>query len=140
MTFGKGWIFIGVITLCLGIGACTPGGKKSGQGTGGATLGDGSLDTTGFLATDFDPLNKWLDERFEVDYKHMTPELIFDQVPLNDIFYQTSGMPQNAPPFNFSSKDISRRELLLRVAQHWKLKMSLAEDSSGTPTSVVVKG
>ena len=70
----------------------------------------------------------------------MTPQLIFDQVPLNDIFYETSKLPTNAPPFNFASKDISRRELLKRVSSHWNLKMSLSADAGGTPTAVKVEG
>mgnify|MGYP000865280659 CR=1 FL=1 len=115
--------------------------KKGGAGgadTGSAT-GD-SLSTTGFLATNYAPLAKWLDERFEADYKHMTPALIFDQVPLNDIYYQTSNLPANGAPFNFSSKDISRRELLKRIANHWNLKMSFATDASGNPSAVKVEG
>ncbi len=99
-----------------------------------------ALSTTGFLATNYTPLAKWLDERFEVDYKHMTPALIFDQVPLNDIYYQTSNLPANGAPFNFSSKDISRRELLKRIANHWNLKMSLVTDASGNPSAVKVEG
>jgi len=108
-------------------------------GAGGAATGD-PLSTVGFLQTNYAPLAKWLDERFEVDYKHMTPQLIFDQVPLNDIYYETSNLPSNAAPFNFSSKGISRRELLKRISHHWKLKMSFSLDASGNPTAVRVEG
>ncbi len=104
-------------------------------------MGDaGTVSTVGFLQTDYQPLAKWLDERFEVDYKHMTPQLIFDQVPLNDIFYETKNLPASAQPFNFASKAISRRELLKRISNHWNLKMSLSADASGTPTAVKVEG
>lgn len=67
--------------------------------------------------------------------KHMTPELIFNQVPLNDIFYEVSNLPTAAPPFNFSGKDLTRREVLKKIASHWKLKMSFVVDASGKPTA-----
>ena len=140
MKIGKGWLFIALSCLCFAISACTPGGNGNGNGGGGAITGDGEMDTTDFLVTDFDPLNKWLDEEFEVHYKHMTPELIFDQDPLNSIFYQTEKLPANAVPFNFSSSGGTRRELLKRISSHWKLKMSIVEDANGNPTSVLVQG
>lgn len=139
MKFGKGLIFLGLAAVVLGLASC--GGKGGNIGnSGGSEMGSGSINAQGFLKTDYEPLKKWLDERFEVDYKHMTPALIFDQVPLNDIYYETVSLPSNAAPFNFSSSDVSRRELLKRVASHWKLKMSLVEDASGNPTAVRVEG
>lgn len=113
-----------------GTGASSSSGAAAGTDTG----------AEGFLVTNYASLSKWLDERFEVDYKHMTPQLIFDQVPLNDIFYQTSNLPTSAPPFNYSSKDISRRELLKRIATHWKLDMSFVMDANGNPSAVKVVG
>ena len=134
-----------ILSLLLGtaflLPSCETTGKKEGEvidATAGAETG--SISAAGFLKNDYAPLNAWLDERFEVDYKHMTPALIFDQVPLNDIFYETSNLPENAPPFNFSSSDVSRRELLKKVAQHWKLKMSLVSDAEGQPSAVRVEG
>ncbi|HRQ89142.1 MAG TPA: hypothetical protein PLA50_10105 [Bacteroidia bacterium] len=120
-----------------------PESNQSGAagGASGAAVGNaGSTSTEGFLVTKYAPLSKWLDERFDVDYKHMTPQLIFDQVPLNDIFYETSNLPTNAPPFNFASSDVSRRELLKRISNHWKLKMSLSLDAAGNPKAVRVEG
>lgn len=93
-----------------------------------------------FLESDFEPLNKWLNERFEVSYKHMTLDLIFDQVPLNDIFYEVLVIPGNADEFSLESSDISRRELLEKIARHWDLEMSYVIDDSGTPTAVRVVG
>ncbi|MBU6179916.1 MAG: hypothetical protein KGR69_09625 [Verrucomicrobia bacterium] len=134
------WHFLVVLGVTALLTSCTDPKKGGTGGAGsGAATGD-SLGTTGFLATNYAPLAKWLDERFEVDYKHMTPALIFDQVPLNDIYYQTSNLPANGAPFNFSSKDISRRELLKRIASHWNLRMSLATDASGNPSAVKVEG
>ncbi len=140
MTFGKGWIFSGLVYLSLTVVSCGPGTKEAGNPADGAVVGDGMVDTSGFLQTDFDPINKWFDERFDVEYKHMTPELIFDQVPLNGIYYQTNNLPEKGEPFNFSSDDVSRRELLKKVSEHWKLKMSLSTDDAGNPNAVVVNG
>lgn len=142
MKICKGWNFIalglGLLSACLLLASCNTTQKNASADPGAA--GPGMIDTSGFLVTDFDPLNKWLDERFKVDYKHMTPELVFDQVPLNDIFYQTENLPKNPKPFNFSSQDVSRRELLKEISNHWKLKMSLSADESGNPTAVIVTG
>ncbi len=134
------WHFLVAFGVTALFTSCTDP-KKGGAGgaNSGAATGD-SVSTNGFLATNYTPLAKWLDERFEVDYKHMTPALIFDQVPLNDIYYQTSNLPANGAPFNFSSKDISRRELLKRISNHWNLKMSLVTDASGNPSAVKVEG
>lgn len=140
MTFLKAWLLTSLFAVVLTGSSCTD--PKKPDATGGAT-GSPTGDAHGlaaFLVTDYAPLSKWLDERFEVDYKHMTPQLIFDQVPLNDIYYETSSLPSNGTPFNFSSKDISRRELLRHIAHHWNLKMSLASDAAGKPSAVKVEG
>lgn len=141
MTFHKCLPFLLISGITFFLGSCA-GDKASVSGNAaGAPVGEsGAVSTVGFLQTDYQPLAKWLDERFEVDYKHMTPQLIFDQVPLNDIFYETKNLPASAPPFNFASKEVSRRELLKRIANHWNLKMSLSADASGTPTAVKVEG
>jgi hypothetical protein len=140
MTFLKAWYLTSLFAILLLGSACTrPDKPDSSGGATGAATGD-AQGLAAFLVTDYAPLSKWLDERFEVDYKHMTPQLIFDQVPLNDIYYETSNLPSNGTPFNFSSKDISRRELLKRIADHWNLKMSLASDASGKPSAVKVEG
>lgn len=132
---------VSIATFSLLFVSCEggPGGTDLGAtaATGAAT---GNMDATGFLATGNAALTNWLDERFEVDYKHMTPQLIFDQVPLSDIYYQSSNLPTNAAPFNFSSKAVSRRELLKRISTHWNLDMSLVTDAAGTPSAVKVVG
>ena len=140
MNFMKAWHFIALAPVFLLVTSCTETKKPDAAGGAtGASTGD-STSTAGFLVTDYAPLAKWLDERFEVDYKHMTPQLIFDQVPLNDIFYETSNLPASSSPFNYSSKDVSRRELLKRIANHWNLKMSLSMDAAGKPSAVKVEG
>lgn len=110
---------------------------------GTAVVDDASAtppNTTGFLETSYEPLENWMNERFEVKYRAMTPQLIFDQVPLNDIHYQTSSMPETAPSFNFESSNISRRELLKKIADHWSLKMDYVNGSDGNPSAVSVSG
>ncbi|MDF1849319.1 MAG: hypothetical protein P1U85_00685 [Verrucomicrobiales bacterium] len=140
MTFGKGLLFSSLVLFALGLSSCeTNGTSDSASDTSAPVQESGPINAAGFLKTDFAPLNKWLDERFEVDYKHMTPQLIFDQLPLNDIFYETSGLP-SGPPLSFTSSSVSRRELLKKISQHWGLKMSFVKDDSGTPTAVKVEG
>lgn len=93
-----------------------------------------------FLVTDYPPLSKWFDDNFEVEYTEMSPQQIFDQVPLNDIRYETSNLPTEAPRFSLSSEKISRRELLLQIADFWNLRMSLLLDENGNPNAVKVEG
>jgi hypothetical protein len=139
MEYGRGWHFIGIVWLCFGLSSCHLGSNKN-KGGIPALTGDETINTVGFLETDFEPLNMWLDEVFEVNYKHMTAELIFDQVPLNDIFYQIDSLSSITTPFNFSSSGITRRQLLKKISDHWKLKISLISDSTGNPTKMLVKG
>lgn len=135
------WLALALAASVPFLASCPESGKTAaGAAAGGSPVGGASGSAANFLVTDYPALSKWLDERFDVDYKHMTPQLIFDQVPLNDIYYQTSNLPANAAPFNFSNKDISRRELLRRIANHWNLKMSFATDASGNPSAVKVEG
>jgi hypothetical protein len=93
-----------------------------------------------FLVTTYQPLSKWFDDNFEVDYKEMTPQLIFDQVPLSDIYCETSNLPEDAPAFQLWSSKISRRELLFKIAEFWDLQMTLVLDDGGKPTAVKVEG
>lgn len=140
MKFGKGLLFTALLGLALVLASCETTGNKEGEVIETGPTGGERIDATGFLKTDHAGLTNWLDERFEVDYKHMTPQLIFDQIPLNDIFYETVNLPSGAPTFNFSSSDVSRRELLKKISQHWKLKMTLVTNADGTPTAVRVEG
>jgi len=124
--------------LLFGATACDRAGKRDASGgDGGAAVGGSSSQ---FLRTRNARLNSWLDEAFEVDYRHMTSQLIFDQVPLNDIRYELVTLPAAAPPFNFSHPSITRRELLRAISQHWNLKMSLVTTQGGEPVAVRVEG
>ncbi len=92
-----------------------------------------------FLATNNESLKNWLTQRFEVDYAGMTPNIIFDQVPFNDIYFTFNKPPRGSKHFTFASNDISRKELLRRIAQYWDLEMDFSYDDSGNPTSVNVR-
>jgi len=131
-----------LVVLTLGLVSCeSTGGKKEGKKIEPTPTGNsGSEVGGGFLKTDYEPLKKWLDERFEVKYVAMTPQSVFDQVPLDTINYETSNLPQNGAPLNFQAPDISRRDLLKKIANQWKLKMSLVQNAEGKPSAVRVEG
>lgn len=97
-----------------------------------------ALQGDNFLATDYQPLSLWFDEKFEVRYRHLTPEIVFDQVPLNDIHYEIESLPENASGFSFESPAVSRRDLLEKIAQHWNLELSLSISEDGNPSAVKV--
>lgn len=132
-----------LIRLCaaslfpLLLGACALFGGKN-TGGGGNQAGGGGAET--FLATNYKPLREWLDERFPIRYVSMTPQAVFENQPLRELKFETHGLPENAEPLTFESEDISRRELLQKIAEHWNLEMSLLEGSDGRPVAVRVAG
>lgn len=94
-----------------------------------------------FLYTDFPALNNWLDdERFRVEYRNLTPSLVFEQKPINQINYEMENMPPDTVLFDLKSPNMSRREILYRIAEKWGLEMSIALDSEGRPEIVRVIG
>ena len=93
-----------------------------------------------FLATNFEPLDSWMSERYKIEYRAQTPDRIFNEVPLDEIHYNTSNLPTNAPKFSFESESVSRRELLKAIADHWNLKMSYEVGEDGNPSAVNVSG
>lgn len=93
-----------------------------------------------FLQTDYEALSDWLDERFDVKFRGMTPQIIFDQIPLNDIHYITVNLPDGANPFVFEGTDIPRRELLREIASHWNLKLEFKIADDGNPAALIVSG
>jgi len=54
--------------------------------------------------------------------------------------YEISNLPSEAPPFTFSSDNISRRDLLRRIAEHWNLRMTVEINEAGLPKAVKVEG
>ena len=137
--------FIGTLGLAAIFALSVQGCKTTNQ-AGSATVdpppvtGDSPPDVSGFLQTSPGKLSDWMDERFNVKYRAMTPQLIFEQVPLDEIHYQTSNLPTNAPVFNYQSPDISRRELLKAIADHWNLTMGFITGADGQPSAVSVSG
>lgn len=94
---------------------------------------------SGFLESEHGPLSNWMNERFEVRYRAITPEMIFEQVPLNDIHYNTENLPTNVPNFDYESENISRKELLKKIAEFWDLEMEYEMGDDG-PIAVNVSG
>jgi len=101
---------------------------------------DEALDEEPFLRSEYEPLETWMDERFEIKFRNMKPELIFDQVPLNDVHYELSDLPESGKSFELESVNISRRELLKKIADHWNLEMSYTFGEDGNPNAVKVVG
>lgn len=102
-------------------------------------LSAGNNEVGQFLHTDYGPLSKWLDERFEIDLTSMSPSQIFDVVPLNDINYEVEVDPARSSKASFQASNISRRELLKRIADHWNLHLEIKYDDEGLPTAVQVR-
>ncbi|MCF6311943.1 MAG: hypothetical protein L3J39_05790 [Verrucomicrobiales bacterium] len=117
-------LMTGCITGRLGKG----GGKKSG----------GSVRAS-FLKSDHAPLNTWLDESFEVEYRKMTLDLIFEQQPIADIRYEFRHVEKESPLFSLKAADISRRDILRKIALFYHLRMSVAQ-INGKPAYVLVEG
>lgn len=92
----------------------------------------------GFLQTSDEPLRRWLGERFEVEYRNMTPDLIFDQPPINQIKFELGRMPANPRLFHLKDPSLSRRQILHQISEYWGLDMRIEYDHSGKPTIVRV--
>ena len=125
--------------LVILIAACFLSGCET-IGKGGDGGEASNTRPSSFLKTDYAPLDEWFEERFEVKYKNMTPAMIFDQVPINDIHYELQSLPESASTFDYESDNISRREILEKIADFWDLKMSILNGPDGNPSSVIVKG
>jgi len=93
-----------------------------------------------FLYTEFAPLASWLDDqRFQVEYRNMTPKMVFEQMPINDVVYDLVDLPPETEFFELKSSNISRREILHQIAQRWNLQMSI-ELEDGLPERIRVEG
>ena len=67
------WLLVVALIIPLMMTGCRTGGRGGGKiGLGGS-----------FLKTDYAPLNKWLDESFEVEYRKMTLDILFEQQPIS---------------------------------------------------------
>ena len=123
------WLLVLAFITSLMMTGCRTGGQGGGKiGLGGS-----------FLKTDYAPLNKWLDESFEVEYRKMTLDILFEQQPISGIRYEFRHIPRESPLFSLKEADISRREILRKIAVFFSLKMSVAE-INGKPAYVLVVG
>ena len=98
------------------------------------------IDLRYFLRSEYEPLEVWMDERFEVKMREMTPEIIVNTFPLSDIHFDTDdlkGRPYREK-FEIENENISRRELLKEIADFWDLDMKLRYEADGIPSELVV--
>ena len=115
-----------LITGCQGLKS-----KRGGKG--------GASGNSAFLNSNHSPLNAWLDESFEVEYRKMTLDILFEQQPITGIRYEFRHIPKESALFSLKSEDISRRDILKRIAKFYHLKMNVAE-INGKPAYVLVVG
>lgn len=78
-----------------------------------------------FLYTGYEPLERWMEERFKVRYENMPLDMLFDQQPISDIRYQHVNLPEETPVFELVSPSISRREILREIARFYNLGMTV---------------
>ena len=95
-----------IFTTLLGIAAigmfsvsCETDGNNS---TGTKPAEKPAAKSPAFLVSNYEPLDEWLDERFEAKYRNMTPSMIFDQVPIDQIYYDLEGLPKMVPSLIWS--------------------------------------
>lgn len=130
-----------VAGVFLGSGAC----QSSMDGYQRPKVGDSSnAAPSGFLRSDFGPLNQWLSERYDVTYRNMklggtARENIFSQEPITDIHYQFEAIGRSGRLFHLKENNISRREILYKIARHYDLQMTV-ESVNGKPAYVRIVG
>ena len=120
------------------------------SGTGGfgrpATDGEESAYAapSSFLKSGFGPLSEWLDGRYDVTYRNMKlggmeRGNIFAQQPIEEVHYRFEDVGRSGTLFQLKANNISRREILFRVAKTYDLRMTV-EDVNGKPAYIRVKG
>ena len=97
-----------------------------------------------FLESGYGPLEEWLSERFDVTYRNMKlggteKENIFAQQPLTEIYYEFEDVGRSGALFHLQAKNISRREILYKIARHYDLRMTV-ENVNGKPAFVRIVG
>jgi len=127
--------------LILGICAC----QNKGGGYQRPKVADSSNAAPGdFLRSGFGPLEQWLNARYDITYRNMklggtARENIFSQEPIADIHYQFEDVGRSGSLFHLKENNISRREVLYKIARHYNLRMTV-EDVNGKPAFVRVVG
>lgn len=122
------WGALLCVVLMTGCITGKRGGRKGGSGV-----------RASFLKSDYAPLNAWLDESFEVEYRKMTLDLVFEQQPIADVRYEFRHVAKESPLFSLNSADISRRDILRKIALFYHLRISVAQ-INGKPAYVLVEG
>ncbi len=127
--------------LMLGMSACqnSMGGYKRPK-----VVASSIAAPSGFLQSGFGPLEQWLSERYDVTYRNMklggtARENIFSQEPITEIHYQFEDIGRSGLLFHLKENNISRREILYKVARHYGLQMTV-ENVNGKPAYVRIVG
>ncbi len=100
----------------------------------------GPTESKDFLETKDLALKSWLNKRIAVEYQGMTLQNVFKQEPLKEIKVRASNLAVDAPPFNFTSTGLSRRDLLKKIASYWDLEMIIHKNAVGNPTFITATG
>jgi len=124
--------------FCAGCKSSSGPGDIMATGAAGDVSSHQRTSAVGFLATGYEPLERWMDERFKVRYENMPLNMVFDQQPIADIRYQLENLPPSGPAFHLVSSSISRREILKEVADFFSLDMAV-EMVNGQPSHVQVR-
>jgi hypothetical protein len=142
---GRHFLTLALLLLSGILSSCqtdNSGGPYRNAGAPAAQRGEVTVtpgSAAGFLATGYQPLETWMDERYKVRYENMPLNLVFEQKPISDIRYQLQNLPANAPLFFLISPSISRRELLKEISKFYSLDMRV-EMVNGQPGYVIVTG
>ena len=131
------------LSLTVAISACQSNGS-GGFGRPSTGGGKGFEAPSSFLRTSFGPLSAWLDGRYDVTYRNMRlggteRENIFAQQPIEEVHYRFEDIGRSGTLFQLKANNISRREILYRIAQTYDLRMTV-EDVNGKPAFIGVKG
>lgn len=113
------------------LAGCQNRGVSGGKGKKGASAS--------FLKSNHASLNAWLDESFEVEYRKMTLDIVFEQQPIEGIRYEFRHIARESPLFSLELSTITRREILRKIALFYHLRLSVAQ-VNGKPAYVLVEG
>jgi len=137
---GVAVLAMAMLAACMSVGSGPSGfGRPVVAGADAAKSAPGS-----FLQTDFAPLREWLDEDYDVTYLNMRlggteKENVFAQRPIEDVHFRFEDVGRSGSLFQLKAKDISRREILYRIAKHYGLRMTV-ENVNGKPAHIKVQG
>ena len=137
-------VAIALFTMTTVTGCLTNSGGTGGFGRP-TVAGDKSFAApSSFLRSGFGPLSEWLDGRYDVTYRNMRlggtdRENIFAQQPIEEVNYRFEDVGRSGTLFQLKANNISRREILYRIAKTYDLRMTV-EEVNGKPAYIRVKG